>query len=84
MPKYNLYVCSDGNFLHKNLTPYKHAHNHSAITLRQGGVNQKFNRGLIVYKKFVDPSCEVVHMRSMNYGDCRLDNLFDATDDSEA
>ena len=74
-------MCSDGNFLHKNLTPYKHSHNHSAITLRHNGVLEKFNRAVQVYRKFIDPSAQVVYFRSMNYGDCRLDNLFDATDE---
>jgi hypothetical protein len=70
-----LYVCTDGNFLHKNLTPYRHSHNHSGITLNQNNKPKRVNRAKVVYKLFIDPTVEVVWFKSENFADCRIDNL---------
>lgn len=73
-------MCTDGKLLYKNLTPYKHTNQHSTITLQKNGQTYKFNRGLTVYNYFVDRGCDKVWFRSTNYSDCRVDNLFDASE----
>lgn len=70
-----LYVCTDGNILMKNFTPYKHAHNHSNVKAK----GKQINRALVVINYFIDPTVQIedVAMRSMNFSDCRIDNVFD-------
>lgn len=71
------WICSDGNVLKKNLTPYRTNKSSSFIQFETETEIYDINRAEAVFKYFIDPEVDSTEIfwRDGNFNNCGVDNI---------
>ena len=71
------WICSDGNVLRKNLTPYRTNKSNSFIQFETATEIYDVNRAEAVFKYFVNPEVDSTQIfwRDGNFNNCSVDNI---------
>lgn len=77
MTQVDRWICSDGNVLKKNLTPYRTNKSNSFIKFETETDMYNINRAEAVFKYFINPEVDstVIFWRDGNFNDCGVDNI---------